>query len=176
MFRKTGNYLTVARIEKIISGGQTGVDQAALNAAIALHINCGGWCPPNRICENGKIPDHFPLKETPTERSETAPNVPRSLRTEWNVRDSDATLVIKPSDLKEDKGIEWTLRCIKSYKKPSLIIDPSENEASTKMKEWFNKYKIKILNIAGPSEKTYPGISSRTYKLFLNAFRHTGNL
>jgi hypothetical protein len=162
-------------LKKIISGGQTGVDQAALNAALTLNIECGGWCPPDRIYENGKIPNHFPLEETPIERSEAAPNVPRSLRTEWNVRDSDATLIVKPTNLKGNKGIDWTLQCIETYKKPSLIINPYEDDALIKMKEWLSKHKIKILNIAGPSENTYPGIGSQSYGLLLQAFRHPDN-
>ncbi len=82
----------MSQIRKVISGGQTGVDQAALRAAIALGISIDGWCPPGRICEHGVIPEEFPLKETPFERSEGAPGIPRSLRTEWNVRDSDGPI------------------------------------------------------------------------------------
>lgn len=162
-------------LKKIISGGQTGVDQAALNAALTLNFECGGWCPPDRICDNGKIPDYFPLEEAPFERSEAAPNIPRSLRTEWNVRDSDATLIVKPANLKGNKGIDWTLQCTVTYKKPSLIINPYENDALLKMKEWLIKHKIQILNIAGPSEKTCPGIGSLSYGLFLQAFKHPDN-
>jgi len=81
---------------KIISGGQTGVDQAALITAQKIGLETGGWCPPGRVCESGTIPEYFPLKETPQERSPDAVDVPRSQRTEWNVRDSDATLIVRP--------------------------------------------------------------------------------
>src|SRR5215469_12366673 len=81
-------------LTRVISGGQTGVDQAALRAAASLGIATGGWCPPGRIAEDGVIPDHFPLTETPDERSADAPDIPRSQRTEWNVRDSDGTLLL----------------------------------------------------------------------------------
>ena len=84
---------------KIISGGQTGVDRAALKAAQDLGFPTGGWCPPGRLAEDGIIPDRFPLKETPDDRSKDAPHIPRSQRTEWNVRDSDATLLIIPRNI-----------------------------------------------------------------------------
>jgi len=83
-------------IRKIISGGQTGVDQAALRAAVAVGVEIGGWCPPNKECETGKIPAELPLVPTDKARSDLAPDVPRSLRTELNVRDSDATCIIYP--------------------------------------------------------------------------------
>lgn len=111
------------KIKKIISGGQTGVDQAALNVAIALEIDCGGWCPPGHVCERGKIPCKFPLTETTSERSNNAPNIPHSLRTELNVMDSDATLIFKPSNLRKDIGTNWTiLYSIKIGKKCLIAI------------------------------------------------------
>src|ERR1044072_8521121 len=93
---------------KVISGGQTGVDQAALRAAEACGLEIGGWCPPGPESEDGAIPKRYPLRETPVERSRDAPDVPRSLRTEWNVRDSDAVLVLKaPSAQPLDPGSAW---------------------------------------------------------------------
>lgn len=71
---------------KIISGGQTGVDRAALDAALQLGIPCGGWCPKGRKAKDGPIPDRYPLKET---ESGSYP-----VRTEMNVRDSDGTLIL----------------------------------------------------------------------------------
>ncbi len=73
-------------LKKIISGGQTGADQAALDAAIKLGIPHGGWIPKGRSTENGKLPDKYKLKEMPTK---SYPN-----RTEQNVIDSDGTLII----------------------------------------------------------------------------------
>ncbi len=72
--------------EKIVSGGQTGVDRAALDAALALGVPCGGWCPRGRRAEDGEIPARYPLRETPLPTYEQ--------RTEWNVRDADGTLVL----------------------------------------------------------------------------------
>src|SRR5438132_11535718 len=121
-------------VQKIISGGQTGADQAALDVAMALGIECGGWCPPGRMCENGQIPSGYPLKETPTERSSNAPEVPRSQRTEWNVRDAEATLILKSTDQRTDMGTEWTIQCAINYAKPYLIINPFEEDSGLKVK------------------------------------------
>src|SRR3954447_14624932 len=73
-------------IQRIVSGGQTGVDRAALDVALALGIPCGGWCPRGRGAEDGLIPERYPLVETPAADA--------SQRTRWNVRDSDGTLIL----------------------------------------------------------------------------------
>lgn len=154
----------------IISGGQTGVDQAALNVAKTLEILCAGWCPPGRACEDGKIPEVFPLTETPTERSSYAPGVPHSLRTEWNVRDADAILILKPDSLMEDPGTEWTEKCFIKYKRKFLIVNPFDSNAVDQIKQWLQVITISILNIAGPSEKTYPGITKQSYEILMQSF------
>lgn len=149
---------------KIISGGQTGVDQAALRAAQQCGIETGGWCPPGRISESGIIPDRFSLTETPEERSTKVPDIPRSLRTEWNVRDSDATLVLRqllPVEL-PDKGVGtlWTLECAILYGKPLLVCDPNDpgGKKAQMVREWIKAQEVEILNVAGPSESSQPGI------------------
>ena len=157
-------------IKKIISGGQTGVDHAALDVAISLGIACGGWCPPGRMCETGRIPSVYPLKETPSEKSDAAPGINRSLRTEWNVRDADAVLVLLPKNLKTDKGSEWAIQCAMNYRKPILVMDPFAANASTEIKLWLESIAIKNLNIAGPSERSCPGISKQAKKLLLATF------
>lgn len=157
----------MSQIRKVISGGQTGVDQAALRAAIASGIPIDGWCPPRRICEGGLIPEDFPLKETPLERSEGAPEIPRSLRTEWNVRDSDATLILTKSKLKLDAGTNWARQCSIHYKKPYMIEDPADPLLQTRSRKWIEANLIEVLNVAGPSEKTEPGIGQLTYSFLM---------
>lgn len=153
-----------------MSGGQTGVDQAALKAALDLGFEIGGWCPPGRICESGLIPAEFPLKETETERSQNAPDVPRSLRTELNVRDADATLIIQPYAMDPDPGTEWTIQCATTYRKPFLLVDPLSENALERILVWLYKNKINTLNVAGPSESQSPGIFSNSYELLKKVF------
>ena len=158
-------------VKRIVSGGQTGVDQAALRAAQSCGLECGGRCPPGRLCESGTIPSNFPLVETPVERSIEAPDIPRSQRTEWNVRDSDATLILQPSRLdKRDPGTEWARCCADRHKRPLLICDSSDPAAPEKIKQWLSAESVQTLNVAGPSEMTVPGIGNQAYLLLFNIF------
>jgi hypothetical protein len=154
-------------IKKVISGGQTGVDQAALDAAMELGFETGGWCPPGKVNENGKIPLEYKLIESEVERSDRAPDIPRSQRTENNVRFSDATLVLIPDSSETDIGTEWTFECVRYYNKPFLVINPYQPDANKRIIEWISKAQPEIINIAGPSEKTSPGIYNQSYKLMI---------
>ena len=166
-------------LRKIISGGQTGVDQAALRAARDCGMETGGWCPPGRMSEAGRIPAEFPLSETPQERSADAPNVARSQRTEWNVRDSDGTLVVVAhrqvphKETAPDGGIAWTVECAKRYGRPLLVCDvDDEAVAKEKIREWLAINQMATLNVAGPRESTAPGIGERAYALLRAVFEN----
>jgi hypothetical protein len=155
-------------LRKLISGGQTGADQAALRAAVDLGLDHGGWCPPDRASEAGPIPAEFDLQPTPQDRSPDAPHIPRSQRTEWNVRDADATLIVRPAHLEAaDPGTDWAIRCAARYDKPQLVIDPADPAAATALQEWLAAHAVKTLSIGGPSESTAPGIGARTYAFLI---------
>jgi hypothetical protein len=165
----------MSQIRRVISGGQTGVDQAALRAAIASGVLLDGWCPPGRICEDGIIPAEFPLKETPLERSEEAAGIPRSLRTEWNVRDSDGILILTKSIATLDPGTSWARQCSFHYKKPYAIEDPSDPLSQIRSRKWIEVNSIEVLNVVGPSEKTEPGIGQLVY-IFLTRLLRDVNI
>ena len=163
--------MSMLRLRRVTSGGQTGVDQAALRAARDCGLQIDGWCPPGRESEAGKIPAEFPLKETPVDRSPDAPDVARSQRTEWNVRDSDATLVIAEVEPR-DPGTEWTIECAKRYQRPMFVCDAVDPIANEKIREWLMANQITTLNVAGPRESNAPGIGEETYALLKQVFKN----
>jgi hypothetical protein len=158
-------------LAKVISGGQTGVDQAALRAARASGLSCGGWCPPGRASEAGPIPADLPLTETPADRSPDAPGVARSLRTEWNVRDSDATLVLRPDPAPgDDPGTEWALRCAARRGRPVLVCDPRAPGAAARVARWILSLRVATLHVAGPAESACQGIGALAERVLARAF------
>ncbi len=123
-------------------------------------------CPPERAAEDGRIPDDLPLRETPRDRSPDAPDVPRSQRTEWNVRDSDATLILRPeAGGAADPGTDHTARCAARYGRPLLLCDPAAADAAATIRRWLLGLPISTLNVAGPSEATSPGIGAKVTSL-----------
>ncbi|HUW60020.1 MAG TPA: putative molybdenum carrier protein [Candidatus Bathyarchaeia archaeon] len=152
----------------VLAGGQTGVDQAAHRAAMANGLLCAGWCPPGRECETGLICPEFPLTPTPEDRSHLAADVPRSQRTEWNVRDSDGTLILDDSGIATDAGTGFACRVAGILGRPLLVVDPRDQKNIEVVKAWLDRYEVRVLNIAGPSENTSPGISKAAFA-FLSA-------
>ncbi len=148
------------RIRKIISGGQTGVDRAALDVALELGIPCGGWCPAGRRAEDGTLDRKYPLQETESNRYE--------VRTRLNIADSDGTLIISPAPL--TSGTALTQQLARKMDKPLLIITPNGLFDAELIEPWLKEYKIAVLNIAGPRESGQPGIYQQTTKLLKEAF------
>ena len=135
---------------KIISGGQTGVDRAALDWAIARGIDHGGWCPLNRRALDGPIPNHYQLCETKSEGY--------SRRTKLNVQDSDGTLVLSRGSIVG--GSLLTKRFASELGKPALVVDLDLHfgTQATLLQGWLLANRIQALNVAGPSESRFPGI------------------
>lgn len=133
-------------ISKIISGGQSGADRAGLDWARAKGIEIGGWCPAGRIAEDGRIDEIYPLEETPGEGY--------SQRTEWNVRDSDATVIITVHPVLLG-GSKLTRKFARRWNRPCLHLH-SEMEAAPAdvWRDFLEEHFIETLNIAGPREST----------------------
>jgi hypothetical protein len=139
------------RLERIVSGGQTGVDRGALDAAIVLGIPHGGWCPLGRIAEDGTIPTKYELRETPS------PDYP--IRTEQNVIDSDGTLILYRGRL--FGGTELTRRMCVKHQRPMVALDltAAKGKDLRRVRRWLQGQDIRVLNIAGPRESSSPGIA-----------------
>jgi putative molybdenum carrier protein len=134
-------------MRKVVSGGQTGVDRAALDVALELEISCGGWCPKDRMAEDGQIPSHYPLKETASSEFQ--------VRTELNVLDSDGTLILlwgPPSG-----GTLFTRHCALHHNKPLFETELQQKPPITDFHNWLAAYSIEVLNVAGPRESHCPG-------------------
>ncbi|MFQ5659673.1 MAG: putative molybdenum carrier protein [Gammaproteobacteria bacterium] len=142
-------------IKKIISGGQTGVDRAALDVAINNHIPHGGWCPRGRIAEDGVINNRYALRETHSGDY--------SCRTKWNVRDADATLILNSGSMQG--GTALTAAVANKYNKPCLVVDVDKEIDISAVSGWIKQYSITTLNIAGPRESKCPGIYDRAGKM-----------
>ncbi|WP_447972980.1 putative molybdenum carrier protein [Nitrospira sp. Kam-Ns4a] len=145
-------------VRKIVSGGQTGVDRAALDAALELGLPCGGWCPKGRRAEDGPIPLHYPLTETPSDDY--------AQRTEWNVRDSDGTLVLTRGAPTE--GTAYTIQVAARLKKPCLVVDLDGEPPEAAVRTWLKAHRLETLNVAGPRESKAPGIYAEAAR-FLRA-------
>ncbi len=146
---------------KVVSGGQTGVDRAALDAARATGLPCGGWCPRGRLAEDGPIDPGYPLVETPS--------ADYAQRTEWNVCDSDGTLVIARG--RPTGGTALTMTLGRRHRKPLLVVDLSRDPSPEGVFRWIEARAIGTLNVAGPRESQRPGIG-REAQAFLERLFH----
>ena len=150
-------------IEKIVSGGQTGADQASLDVAIKLGIPHGGWVPKGRSTEAGVLPDTYQMREMPT--------ADYSERTEQNVLDSDGTVIVSHGAL--DGGSALTQALAEEHGRPHLHLDMdrlSVSDAADTLKGWIEDNAIRVLNIAGPRESRDPDIYSVTVTVLETLF------
>ena len=146
---------------KIISGGQTGVDRAALDIALKHGIESGGWCPTGRLDEFGRIPDRYPLKELE--------NGGFTERTLQNIKDSDGTVIIYAGTL--SGGTEQTVHFCVDQQRPHHLIDGSKIsalEAARLIADFVRRDKIDILNVAGPRASGWLGGYDYAYRALDN--------
>ncbi len=146
---------------KIISGGQTGVDRAALDFALENNIPCGGRCPKGRPAEDGIIPSKYPLIETDGQDY--------SERTRKNIEESDATLVIYKEN--PDEGTKLTISLCNKLNKPCFIVNLSSSYSPEEFLNFITTNRIKTLNIAGPRESNSPGIYFEAFKFLSEVFQ-----
>ncbi|NUM56525.1 MAG: molybdenum cofactor carrier [Candidatus Hydrogenedentes bacterium] len=139
-------------VERIVSGGQSGVDRGALDFALAHGLPCGGWCPNGRIAEDGRIPPLYPVCETPSSDYVE--------RTAWNVRDSDGTLIITWGEPTE--GTAFTVDCAVQQRKPHFVWDMDADCGADRVAAWLRQNDIRTLNVAGPRESKHPGAHAAT--------------
>jgi predicted Rossmann-fold nucleotide-binding protein len=154
------------RLEIVVSGGQTGVDRAALDVALEVGIKISGYCPRGRKAEDGKIPAKYPLTETDSEDYET--------RTEKNVEISDGTLILNVGQL--TGGTAVTVGFARKHNKPVFILqlDRDRPDASEECRHWLEQNNIRMLNVAGPRASKAAGIYERAAKTLRAVFEALG--
>lgn len=144
----------------VVSGGQTGADRAGLDWAIAAGIAYGGWCPKGRRAEDGEIPSTYVLKETPGSGY--------LQRTEWNVRDSDATLIFTLDD-ELSGGSGRTAKFADAHGKPWLHVRPSVHPRY--VARFLARHRVRVLNIAGTRGSAASGIAELVHKVLSASIR-----
>jgi hypothetical protein len=155
-----------ARVKRVVSGGQTGVDRAALDWAIRAGISHGGWCPKGRRAEDGVIPERYALRETESDTYEE--------RTYLNVRDSDGTLILNSGAL--DGGTLLTTGHCTRLGRPYLVVQLDRENAEAeqeKMGLWLRTRAIAVLNVAGPRESKRPGVYRAALEFLESGNRHS---
>ena len=149
---------------KIVSGGQTGADRAGLNWAIRHGLEHGGWCPKGRRAEDGSIPARYCLRETL--------NTSYIQRTEWNVRDSEGTVIFSMADRLRAgplKTLEFAIR----HRKPHLHLCAGlGDKAGVVLRQWLRENRIRVLNIAGSRASKEPGVGQFVRRVLDQALGH----
>lgn len=148
-------------LEKIVSGGQTGVDRAGLDAAMTVGIPVGGWIPKGRRTEDGPLDVCYPLMETRSPQYR--------VRTGWNVRDTDGTLILTIGV--PEGGTAHTVQKCHHFNKPVLVVDLEAGHDLDEMDAWIIENRIRVLNIAGPRASKQPTIYNRACSILQALFR-----
>ncbi len=149
-----------ARPARIISGGQTGADRGALDAAVELGLELGGACPRGRRAEDGRIPDRYPLTELPSRDYAT--------RTEANVRAADATLLVTRGA--PTGGSALTAAMARRHGTPLLHLDlDADPDPAGALRGWLDQHPVVTLNVAGPRASGCPGIADDVRALLVAA-------
>jgi hypothetical protein len=140
-------------VEKIISGGQTGADRAALDFAIQHSIAHGGWCPRGRKAEDGTIDPRYNLQETPSSGYVQ--------RTEWNARDSDGTVVFSITPVLTG-GSKKTVELARKHGRPVLHLPKlsGASAAEAVLRRFIGEHGIRVLNVAGPRTSKEPEVAA----------------
>ena len=148
---------------KVISGGQTGVDRAALDAAMELGLEVGGFCPKGRKADDGRIADVYPLIELASANY--------LLRTEKNVVEADGTLILAMKRPLSG-GTEKTRALVQTHSKPGKVIEleKADDAAVGRVQTWLREKRIRVLNVAGPRESGSPGIYDKSRRFLLKVF------
>lgn len=165
----TGGGSTGVGPRRIVSGGQTGVDRAGLDAAMAVGLAYGGWCPAGRLAEDGTIPGRYELAETGS--------TDYTIRTEQNVVDSDATLILYEGKLRG--GTLLTRRLCRRWRKPVCLVRLDQSHAEmagelASVRRWMSAETPETLNVAGPRESSSPGIHDRAFQFLLRLLEPGG--
>jgi len=132
-----------------------------LDAALDAKFDCGGWCPAGRLAEDGPLPPRYPLEETPTDNY--------AERTEWNVRDSDGTLILVTGPL--TGGTALTRHLARRYGKPLRVVDLRRETDVAPTVRWLRQHNIQVLNVAGPRASQQPDIYSLAYRFVSELLR-----
>lgn len=149
----------------LVSGGQSGVDRAALDVAVQLALPYAGWCPKGGLAEDfpeppGLLAVYPRLRETPTARF--------AERTRWNVRDSDATLVLTLADaLDRSNGTRMAVDHAAALGRPTLVVDTETSDAPDAIREFLSRFGL--VNVAGPRESNAPGIYDAAVRVLTEA-------
>ena len=151
-------------LRKIISGGQAGVDRGALEAALELGLEHGGFVPRGRRAEDGRVPERFLLTETPSDQYPP--------RTAMNVKLGDGTLLLfhGKAALAKSRGTKLTLEILMKQAKPWWAADPRLEEHAARAAAWITRSNIEVLNVAGPRESKCPGIQEEARRFVRMVF------